>query len=172
MLAVIRRLENWRHLLEDTEFKFEVWMNYKNLEYFIKVQKLNQRQARQALYLSKFNFTLQYVPGARMEKVNRLSKKPDQKVEIENDDKNQKLIKEEWVQGMTKVVEEGSEAELVEKIKRAREKDEEVVKVVEEIKKVEVRNLRDDEQKIKRDLVLKKEKVYTPKDEELRVEII
>ena len=46
---------------------------------------------------------------------------------------------------MTKVVEEGSEAELVEKIKRAREKDEEVVKVVEEIKKVEVRNLRDDE---------------------------
>ena len=66
-------------------------------------------------------------------------------MEIENDDKNQKLIKEEWVQGMTKVVEEGSEAELVEKIKRAREKDEEVVKVVEEIKKVEVRNLRDDE---------------------------
>jgi len=80
-----------------------------------------------------------------MEKVNRLSKKPDWKVEIENDNKNQKLIKEEWVQGMTEVVEEGSEAELVEKIKRAREKDEEVVKVVEEMKKMEVRNLRDDE---------------------------
>jgi len=80
-----------------------------------------------------------------MEKVNRLSKKPDWKVGIENDNKNQKLIKEEWVQGMTEVVEERLEAELVEKIKRAREKDEEVVKVVEEIKKVEVRNLRDDE---------------------------
>jgi len=24
MLAVIRRLENWRHLLEDAKFKFEV----------------------------------------------------------------------------------------------------------------------------------------------------
>ena len=43
MLAVIRRLENWRHLLECTKFKFKVWTNHKNLEYFIKVQKLNRR---------------------------------------------------------------------------------------------------------------------------------
>jgi len=41
MLVVIRDLENWRHLLEDAKFKFEVWMNHKNLEYFIKAQKLN-----------------------------------------------------------------------------------------------------------------------------------
>ena len=45
MLAVIRGLENWRYLLESAKFKFEVWTNYKNLEYFMKVQKLNQRQA-------------------------------------------------------------------------------------------------------------------------------
>ena len=46
ILAVIRRLEAWKHLLEGTKFKFEVWTDHKNLEYFIKVQKLNQRQAR------------------------------------------------------------------------------------------------------------------------------
>jgi len=46
MLAVIRGLENWRHLLKGARFKFEVWMDYKNLEYFMKMQKLNQRQAR------------------------------------------------------------------------------------------------------------------------------
>jgi len=34
ILAVIRRLENWRHLLEGTKFKFEVWINHKNLEYY------------------------------------------------------------------------------------------------------------------------------------------
>jgi len=45
MLAVIRELENWRHLLEGAKFKFEVWTNYKNLEYFMKVQRLNLRQA-------------------------------------------------------------------------------------------------------------------------------
>ena len=45
MLAVIRELENWRHLLEGTKFKFKVWINHKNLEYFMKTQKLNRKQA-------------------------------------------------------------------------------------------------------------------------------
>ena len=47
--------------------------------------------------MSRFNFTLKHVPGARVEKLDRLSRKPDQKVGIENDNKNKKLIKEEWV---------------------------------------------------------------------------
>ena len=46
MLAIIKELENWRHLLEGTHLKFEIWTDHKNLEYFMKVQKLNQRQAR------------------------------------------------------------------------------------------------------------------------------
>jgi len=45
ILAIIRGLENWRHLLKGTQFKFEVWTDYKNLEYFIKAQKLNWKQA-------------------------------------------------------------------------------------------------------------------------------
>jgi len=44
MLAVIRGLENWRYLLEGVKYKFEVWMDHKNLEYFVKMQKLNRRQ--------------------------------------------------------------------------------------------------------------------------------
>ena len=36
ILAVIRELKNWRHLLEGTKYKFEVWTDHKNLEYFIK----------------------------------------------------------------------------------------------------------------------------------------
>jgi len=53
------------------------------------------------------------------------------------------LIKEEWVQEMIEVV--GLEAVLIEKIKGAREKDKEVIKVVKEMKKIGVRNLRGDE---------------------------
>ena len=41
ILTVIRGLENWRYLLEGTKIKFEVWTDHKNLEYFMKVQKLN-----------------------------------------------------------------------------------------------------------------------------------
>ena len=45
MLVIIRELENWRHLLEGAHFKFEIWTDHKNLEYFMKMQKLNCRQA-------------------------------------------------------------------------------------------------------------------------------
>jgi len=41
MLVIIRELENWRHLLEGVKFKFEIWTDHKNLEYFMKAQKLN-----------------------------------------------------------------------------------------------------------------------------------
>ena len=41
MLVVIRCLEAWRHFLERTTVKFEIWTDHKNLEYFIKTQKLN-----------------------------------------------------------------------------------------------------------------------------------
>ena len=73
---------------------------------------------------------------------------------------------------MYEVVVEGPEVDLVEKIKRARSKDEDVIRVVEEMKKAGVRELRGNEWKIEDDLVLKEEKVYVPKDKELRVEII
>jgi len=46
MLAIVRCLEVWRHFLEGAVEKFEIWTDHKNLEYFIKVQKLNRRQAR------------------------------------------------------------------------------------------------------------------------------
>ena len=43
MLAVVKCLEVWRHFLEETTIKFEIWTDHKNLEYFMKVQKLNRR---------------------------------------------------------------------------------------------------------------------------------
>ena len=91
-------------MLEDTKFKFEIRIDHKILEYSIKVQKLNWRQAIWALYLSKFDFTLKHVPGVRMGKVNELSRRLDLKVEIKNNNENQKLIKKEWIREMIKVV--------------------------------------------------------------------
>ena len=41
MLVVTRGLENWKYLLEGIKFKFEIWIDYKNLKYFMKAQKLN-----------------------------------------------------------------------------------------------------------------------------------
>ena len=67
---------------------------------------------------------------------------------------------------------ERAEEEIIEKIKRSEVKDDEVVKVVEEIKKARVKVLRNDEWQIEDELVLKERKMYILRDEELRLEII
>ena len=85
------------------------------------------------------------MPGVRMGKVDGLSKKLDWKVRVERDNKNQKLIKEEWIRGIIEIVVKELEIMLVEKIKRVREKDKKVVKVVENMKKARVKALRGDE---------------------------
>jgi len=77
MLAIVRGLEAWRHLLEGAQFKFKIWTDHKNLEYFMKAQKLNQRQARWALYLFRFDFTLKHMAGAKMGKADGLSRRSD-----------------------------------------------------------------------------------------------
>ena len=58
---------------------------------------LNQRQSKLALHLSRFDFTLKHIPEVRMKKADELNRRLDWKIGIENDNKNQKLIKEEWI---------------------------------------------------------------------------
>jgi len=70
-------LKSLNTLLEGAKFKFEIWTNYKNLEYFMKAQKLNRRQAIWVLYLSRFDFTLKHILGIKMGKTNRLSRRLD-----------------------------------------------------------------------------------------------
>jgi len=98
MLAVVRCLEAWRHFLEGAVEKFKIWTDHKNLEYFMKAQKLNRRQARWALYLSRFNFTLKHVPGSKMEKADSLSRRPDWEIRVEKDNEDKTLVKLEWLE--------------------------------------------------------------------------
>ena len=62
--------------------------------------------------------------------------------------------------------------DILEKIRKSEAKDNEVVKAVEEMKKTGVKMLRDKEWREEDGLMLKEGKVYVPKDEALRVEII
>ena len=159
-------------MLKGAKFKFEVWTDYKNLEYFMKVQKLNQRQAWWALYLSRFDFTLKHVPGTKMGKTDRLSRRPDWKVGVEKDNKNQVFIKDYWLCSLQEVIIEGPEVDIVEKIKKARSRNKEVVRVVEKIKKTGVKVLQGDEWQLEGELVLREGKIYILKDEKLRAKII
>ena len=115
---------------------------------------------------------LKHVSRTKMGKVDSLSKRPDQKVGTKKDNKNQVFIKDYWIHNLSEVVIEGPEVEIVDKIRKARSKDEEIIRVIEEIKKTRVKVVQGDEWQIEGDLVLKEGKVYIPKDEELRMEII
>ena len=88
---------------------------------------------------------MKYVPGTKIGKVNRLSRRPDWKVGIEKNDENQIFIKDCWLHSLHEVVIEGPEVDIIEKIKKARGKNKEVVRIVEEMKKVEVKVVRGEE---------------------------
>jgi len=60
----------------------------------MKAQKLNRRQARWALYLSRSNFTLKHVPGTKIRKTDKLSRQLDWKVRVEKNNDNQIFIKD------------------------------------------------------------------------------
>ena len=77
MLAIIWCLEAWKHFLEGAKDWFEIQTDHKNLEYFMKAQKLNQRQARWSLYLSRFDFTLKHIAGKSMKRADSLSRRVD-----------------------------------------------------------------------------------------------
>jgi len=136
MLAVVRCLEAWRHFLEGTMTRFEIWTDHKNLEYFMKAQKLNRRQARWALYLSRFNFTLKHILGSKMGKADSLSRRPDLEVGVERNNEDEMLVKSKWLEvrrtERIEIIVEG--VDLLEKVRKLKVKDDKVVKAVEEMK--------------------------------------
>ena len=71
-----------------------------------------------------------------MGKVDSLSRRPDWKVEVKRDNKNQMLIKSKWLETrrmeMVEIIVEG--ADLLKKVKQSKVKNNEVVKAVEEMK--------------------------------------
>jgi len=107
----------------------------------MKAQKLNQRQARWALYLSRFDFTLKHVLRTKMGKADGLSRRSDWKVGVENDNDNQIIIKDNWLCRLEGVIIKGPEIDILEKIKKARSRDEDVVRIVKEMKKAKVKEL-------------------------------
>lgn len=74
LLAVVLALKQWRHWLEGASQPFVVWTDHKNLSYLRSARRLNSRQARWALFLGRFNFTLTYRPGSRNVKPDALSR--------------------------------------------------------------------------------------------------
>lgn len=72
LLAIMKALEEWRAYLEGVKCQVKILTDHKNLEYFMKAQKLNRQQARWSLYLSRFDFRMTHKPGKTMGKPDAL----------------------------------------------------------------------------------------------------
>ncbi len=73
LLAIKLALEEWRHWLEGALHPFTVITDHKNLQYLREAKRLNPRQARWALFFTRFQFTITYPPGNRNCKADALS---------------------------------------------------------------------------------------------------
>jgi len=117
---------------------------------------------------------LKHVPGSKMGKADSLSRRPDWEVEVEKDNEDQRLVKLEWLEvrkmETVEIIVEG--VDLLEEVRKSKVKDDEVVKVVEEMKRAGVKMLRDEEWREVDGIMYKEGKVYVPKDDKLRAEII
>ena len=106
--------------------------------------------------------------------MNSLSRRLDWEVGVEKDNEDKTLVKPEWLETRrmerVEVIVEG--VDLLEKVRESKVKDNEVVKAVEEIKQAGVKMLRDEEWREVNSIMYKERKVYVPKDNILRAEII
>ncbi len=77
LLAMKLALEEWRHWLEGTTHPFIILTDHKNLEYLRSAKRLNPRQARWALFFTRFHFTVTYRPGTKNTKADALSRQTE-----------------------------------------------------------------------------------------------
>jgi hypothetical protein len=65
MLAIVESFRHWRHYLEGSRDRVEVYSDHKNLEGFMRQPRLNGRQARWCMYLAGYDFVIYHQEGKR-----------------------------------------------------------------------------------------------------------
>ena len=93
---------------------------------------------------------------------------------MEKDNEDETLVKPEWLEVRKTEVAEiiVDRVDLLEEVRKSKVKDDKVVKAIEEMKRAGVKMLRDKEWREVNSVMYKEGKVYVPKDDKLRAEII
>ncbi|KAL0165965.1 hypothetical protein M9458_037809, partial [Cirrhinus mrigala] len=74
LLAIKLALEEWRHWLEGAAHPFHIFTDHKNLQYLRNAKRLCPRQARWALFFTRFHFSISYRPGSKNVRADALSR--------------------------------------------------------------------------------------------------
>jgi hypothetical protein len=191
--AIIGALEAWRHYLKGATYTIEIWTDHKNLEYFKHTHQLSRRQARWAQYLTRFDYNLIHKPGAK-NKADSLSRRVDHKEGVKDDNKDSVVLPPEKFSNplrrgttienyritksirsrISTIVKLEGDTEIKEKIKQSQEWDDEVIEAFDTIKENGSRSLLKglQEWNLDNSLILFRDKIYVPKDNNLRREVV
>jgi transposase InsO family protein len=176
LLAIILALEHFRHYLEGHARPIEIWTDHGNLVYFTRKQKLSRRQARWALYLSRFTFVIIHKPGSQ-NKADGLSRRPDHSGGMELDNEQQILLDTKFfavrATRPTAITIQG-DTSLRDRIRSAQDYDTEVSKALESILKNGPRSISKglEDWNLEDNIILYRGHTYVPKNHELRQEIV
>jgi len=169
MLAIIHALEEWRHFLEGAHYPVEIWMDHKNLEYFMMAKKLNRRQARWSLYLARFDFKLVHCPGYSMGKPDALSRRPDHGKGA-SDNEDMVLLRPELiaVRALEGLHLEGLERDMLREMNQRDEQEEPVTKAAKELRQASSKTVRSAEWSEEDGVLQFRGKIYVPRNSDLR----
>ena len=176
LLAIIRALDEWRHYLEGAEHKLDIVSDHKNLLYFSDARRLTRRQARWSLFLSRFDFAIRHRPGSLGGKPDALSRRVDLQPEGE-DNAGRVLLTPEmfYLKAMQRgMLQIHGDRDLLRRIRESDSYDEDLVDAIEAARAKGPNPLRRDlvDWDVEQGLILFQGKVYVPKDEGIRRDIV
>jgi len=82
LLAIIASLLVWRQYLCGARHKITIFTDHRNLVHFQTAQHLTRKQVRYSLFISEFDFSLQYRPGSLQGKPDSLSRRSDYGIKV------------------------------------------------------------------------------------------
>jgi len=170
MLAIVRVLEEWRHFVEGAEHRCEIWIDHKNLQYFMTAKKLNRGQARWSLLLAQFDFVMHH-PGKSMGKMDDLSCQSDHGTGLEDND-NMVLLTPNFftVRALEGLEAAGEERGILKDIRKGMhdgEKEEPVARAARELQGSSARSVKSVEWSLTDGLLYSKGKIYVPDTSDL-----
>ena len=140
------------------------------------MQDLTCRQAQWSLFLTRFNFILKHKPGKTMKRADPMSRRPDHELGVEEDNREKTLLKPEYfairaIQPTHSSIVDDSK--LLERIREALKNDE-MTKAYQELLTKGPREFGKDlkEWHLEDGLLLHRGKVYIPKDDKLRADLV
>jgi hypothetical protein len=173
MLAIIRALEEWRHYLEGLPQPFEILTDHNNLTFWTTAQNLSRRQARWALWLSRFDFTLTHKPGKANTLADALSRRADHETGDADDNQGVVALGPEHFRAAATTALVDPTA-LTERIRNGVRKEAMVLAALDELRKRGPRKLTDGtlEWEELDGLVYYRGRLYVPDDKGLRQEVV